>query len=366
MNLLEYEAKALLSRYGIAKPIGALWPEIPDGVCEFFVKAQVPVGKRGKAGGVRYATVGDVEQIVEATVAQQFGGFAVEKIYVEERLEIAKELYLAVATEREMGCHTIIFSSEGGMDIEEVAEDRVLRVSIEPWLGFQPFHGVRLASFLGDAAAGQSLLRTAQALYSLAVDQDAVLVEINPLAVVEGGLVAAGAKVVLDDNARFRHSDWAGYALRGERSPLEESIAATGAVGVEVDPLGDVVAITSGAGLMMATLDLLISTDQKVRAIVDLGGTVLSGSDGLKGVLTAIASARPRVTFLNAFLQTAHCDDFARGLAEAHANCPLEGRIVVRLKGRNGEVGRQSLIHLGFELHEDLRPAIEAVSKHLG
>ncbi|MER8849434.1 ATP-grasp domain-containing protein [Mesorhizobium australicum] len=366
MTLLEYEGKALLSLYGIATPIGTLWPEVPDGVREFMVKAQVPIGKRGKAGGVRLATVGSVEEVIEAIFAQRCGGFAVENIYVEERLEIVKELYLAVAIEREMGCHMIIFSSEGGMDIEEVAEDRVLRVPIEPWLGFQPFHGIRIASFLGDAAAGQRLSRTAQALYSLAVDQDAELIEINPLAVVKGGLVAANAKVVLDDNAGFRHSDWAGYARRGERSPLEDSIAATGAVGIEVDPLGDVVAIISGAGLMMATLDLLVSADQKVRAVIDLGGTVLSGSDGIKDVLTAIAPIRPKLTFLNAFLQTAHCDAFALGLAEAHGKCPLQGRIVIRLKGRNAELGRQSLIPLGFELHEDLRPAIEAVSKQRG
>ncbi|RWK79859.1 MAG: hypothetical protein EOR51_20095 [Mesorhizobium sp.] len=363
MNLLEYQGKALLARHGIATPIGALWPEVPDGPREFMVKVQIPTGKRGKAGGVRYAAIGDVEGIVEVVATQRFGGFAVEQIYVEEYLDIVRELYLAVAVDREMGCYILIFSSEGGTDIEEVAENRVLRVPIDPWLGFQPFHGARIASFLGDADAGQQLSRTAQVLYSLAVNQDAELIEINPLAVVKGGLVAADAKVVLNDNAGFRHSEWAGYERGGERSPLEESIAKTGAVGVEVDPLGDVVAIVSGAGLMMATLDLLVSADQKVRAVIDLAGTVLSGSDGLKNVLSAIAPVRPKVTFLSAFLQTAHCDVFARGLAQAHGKCPLEGRIIVRLKGRNAELGRQSLIPLGFELHEYLRPAIEAVSK---
>ncbi|MER9638550.1 ATP-grasp domain-containing protein [Mesorhizobium sp. M0228] len=366
MKLLEYQGKALLARYGIATPIGALWPEVPDGPREFMVKAQIPSGKRGKAGAVRHAAVGEVEGIVEAMSTQQFGGLAVEKIYVEEYLDIVKELYLAVAVDREMGCHTIIFSSEGGSNIEEVADERILRIPIEPWLGFQPFHGTRLASFLGDAAAGQGLFRTAEALYSLALDQDAELVEINPLALVDGGLVAADAKAVLDDNAHFRHADWAGYARSRERSPLEESIAATGAVGVEVDPQGDVVAITSGAGLMMATLDLLVSAGQRVRAVIDLGGTVLSGSDGLEGVLAATALARPRVTFLNAFLQTAHCDIFARGLAEAHGKCPSGGSIIVRLKGRNAELGRECLAPLGFELHEDLGQAIEAVSKQRG
>lgn len=363
MNLLEVDGKALLSAHGVKVPRGALWPELPSVDGALVIKAQVPTGKRGKAGGVRFARDPEEARVAaEAVLDLSIAGHRVESVYLEEKLAIERELYLAIAIDRDRRSHMLIASRNGGMDIEAVDDAEILRLPIEPLLGFHAFHGARLARFIGgDDTLQSALARTAEALYRMALSLDAELVEINPLAVVGQDVVAADAKVVLDDNARFRQTAWWGAKHSSGHSDLEARIAETGAVGVEVDPAGDLIAIISGAGLMMATLDLLMGAGLKVRAVIDLGGTVLSGGEGLRGVLSAVAPANPRVTFINAFLQTAFCDVFAESLAAAHEGAALPGRVVVRLKGRQAEAGRARLQPLGFEVHEDLRPAIEAL-----
>jgi succinyl-CoA synthetase beta subunit len=297
-------------------------------------------------------------------LGQRLGAHVIASAWIEERLVIEDELYLAVAVDRDSGRHVVIASPFGGIDIEEVAPERVLVLGIDPLLGLRDFHAAQIARFLSPIAHIQPAITDAvRALYRVALDEDAELVEVNPLAVVAGGrLVAADAKVVLDDNARFRHPSWSGFTAPDPRSELEQRIADAGAVGIEVDPDGDVTAIVSGAGLMMATLDLLTEAGLRVRCAIDLGGSVLTGGDGFRRVLAALASARPRITFINAFLQTAFCDAFAEGLVAGHAETPLNGRIVVRLKGRRAEQGRRLLAPLGFEIHEDLRPALGALA----
>ncbi|WP_137389978.1 ATP-grasp domain-containing protein [Rhodoligotrophos defluvii] len=363
MNLLEAEGKALIARHGIAVPRGALWPELPETEGALVVKAQVPTGRRGKAGGIRFAAGHQqAESAAKALLGMEIGGHRANAVYVEERLEILHEHYLAVALDRDRRCHLIIASPKGGMDIEEVDEHHILRLPIDPLLGLRSFHADCVARFLTEDGHDQTpLSELVASLYRAVVAVDAELIEINPLAVTPGGLVAADAKVILDDNARFRHPEWPDSTDRTDRSTFERAAATAGAVGVEVDPEGDTVAVVSGAGLMMATLDLLADAGLKVRAVIDLGGTVLSGADGLQQVLSAVAPLNPRVTFLNAFMQTAFCDVFAEGLAGAHASAPLPGRIVVRLKGRRADVGRARLQPLGFEIHEDLEPAIAAL-----
>lgn len=361
MNLLEVEGKALLAAHGLPVPKGALWPDLPSVKGELVVKAQVPAGKRGKAGGVRFVnSAEEARETAEALLGETVNGHRVDAVYLEERLAIRRELYLAVAVDRDARAHVLIASPKGGVGIEEIDDADMLRLPIDPLLGFRLFHGAQVARFLADDRALQKpLAQAAEALYRVALAEDAELVEVNPLAVVGDRVVAADAKLVLDDNARFRHPAWPAADRNEERSALEARIAEAGAVGVEVDRDGDVVAVVSGAGLMMATLDLLKEAGLKVRAVVDLGGTVLSGGDGLRQVLLAIAPVRPRTIFVNAFLQTAFCDVFAESLAEA---CQTAGPVVVRLKGRRAEAGRERLQSLGIEVHEDFRSAIEALT----
>ena len=368
MDLLEYQGKALFRRHGISVPSGSLWPEEPDFDGSLVVKAQVAAGGRGKAGGIRFATDKREANLIAGDMQNgSLNGRPVQAVYIERRLDIRRELYLALAIDRDRRCLTLLVAAEGGVDVEELPHGGLLRIAIDPLLGLRDFHvAAALRCAAVDDAQQPALAGVVRCLYRLAIEEDAELVEINPLVITaDGDVVAADAKVVLDDNAWFRRKPL-NHELPtshlGARSPLESEIAAAGAVGVEVDPQGELVAVVSGAGLMMATLDLLCEQGLRVRCAVDLGGTVLAGGEVLSRVFEAVGAARPRVTFLNAFMQTALCDEFARMLLDAQQRKPLGGRIVVRLKGRNAEAGRDLLARQGFEVYEDLTPAIRALA----
>jgi succinyl-CoA synthetase beta subunit len=367
MDLLEYQGKQLFRRHGIPVPAGALWPEMPAGVQDFVVKAQVPGGRRGKRGGIRFAdSATAAADAAQALAAQPLDGEPVAGVYLEQRLQIDRETYLAVVVDRDRRCPVLLASPHGGVDVEEAPEDGLLRLPIDPLLGLQPFHVAAVVHRLAAPAAGREPLEQAvRSLYALAIAEDATLAEINPLVFADDGAVyAADAKVSLDDNAAFRRrapGDAAAGAGRSTSS-FEGQVAATGAVGIEIDPAGDVVAVVSGAGLMMATLDILSAAGTRLKGVIDLGGTVLAGGPTLARVLAAVGAADPRSTFVNAYLHTAHCDELARMLAEAQGIAPLHGRVVVRLKGRNGHAGRALLDQHGFEVFEELPAAIAAVT----
>jgi succinyl-CoA synthetase beta subunit len=367
MDLLEYQGKALFRRYGIPVPSGRLWPEQPDCGGALVVKAQVPAGGRGKAGGIGFAADWqEASRIAGDMHGRSLNGRQVQAVYVEQRLDIRRELYLALAVDRDRRCLTLLVAAQGGVDVEELPGGSLARIAIDPLLGLRDFH-VAAALRSAGLEEGQrpALAGVVRSLHRLAIGEDAELVEINPLVITGGGdVIAADAKIVLDDNAAFRRKpldEEVSPAHQTGRSVLEAEIAASGAVGVEVDPHGELVAVVSGAGLMMATLDLLCEQGLPVRCAVDLGGTVLAGGEVLARVFEAVGAAQPRVTFLNAFMQTALCDEFARMLLDAHQRKPLRGRIVVRLKGRNADTGRDLLAQQGFEVYEDLAPAVQAL-----
>ncbi|MFC4352240.1 ATP-grasp domain-containing protein [Fodinicurvata halophila] len=368
MDLLEYQGKALLHRHGIPIPKGALWPDLPGCEGRIVLKAQVASGKRGKRGGIRVLdgpeTAQDAVREMESLI---FDGETVSEVYLEECLDIARELYLAFAVDRDRRCPVLLASPEGGIDVEEAPADALLRLPIDPFLGLREFHIAAAARWLGvGVEAREQLAGVVRSLYSLMISEDAELVEINPLVVTgDGNIVAADAKVSLDDNAAFRRQ-----AITESREPsqtrmsqLEQAVAEAGAVGIEIDPDGDIVAVVSGAGLMMATLDILCQAGLRVRAVVDLGGSVLAGGEVLGRVFQAVVAAGPQATFLNAYMHTALCDELARMLIEAQQIAPLEGQVVVRLKGRNSDAGRSLLADQGFEVFEDLAPAIQALTQ---
>ncbi len=367
MNLLECDGKTLLARHGLKIPNGALWPRLPDHAGQLVVKAQIPSGRRGALGGILFAdTPEQARAQAENLGRQRLGEHHVAAVYVEERLAIARELYLAVALDRDAGCQTVVSSPDGGMSIEEVSSARILKMPIDPLTGPHAFQLAEVARFLADGATDpQAFVPVVETLLRVARAEDTELVEINPLALLpDGRVLAADAKVVLDDNAAFRRSFEPEATLKAvsAQSALERTIGQAGAVGVEVDADGEVIAVVSGAGLMMATLDLLKTAGLRVRCVVDLGGSVLAGGEGLRRVFEAVATASPKVTFLNAFMQTALCDEFARMLAGAQEASPLAGRVVVRLKGRCADTGREILKRQGFEVFEDLAPALDALT----
>ena len=364
MKLLEYQAKGLFARHGIAVPKGAPWPDLPDGVEGYVIKAQIPAGGRGKGGGIHFAeTAAEAGAAAEAMDGATIGEHRVERVYIEQRLDIARELYLAVVIDRDRRCRTIVASPDGGVDVEAVPVERVLKVPVDPLLGLRPFVVSRVVRFLSPPPeAEKALAATVLALHDLAVREDAELAEINPLAVTAAGaVVAADAKVVLDDRARFRHPEWGDLEAPAEGTGFERAVAAAGGVAAEMDPNGDVVAVVSGAGLMMASLDALVDMGARMRCVVDMAGTPFGEAPGLVGVFQAVATLNAKVTFINANFHTALADNVARSMANAYAKAPLGGRIILRLVGRNAEEGRAILTPLGFEAHGDLEAALKAV-----
>ena len=364
MDLLEFDGKRLLAHHGVQIPLGGLWPDRPKTDTKLVVKAQVPAGGRGKQGGIRFAdSWEEAGNIAESLIGSCLGSHHVKHVYIEEKLAIERELYLSVFVDRDKGCLSFLASPEGGVDIEEVARQRILRLPVDPLLGLQHFQARAVARFLDpDGSRTEALTATATRLYHLLLDEDATMVEINPLVITKSdAVVAADCKISLDDNAQARHRDREDFRTPDTRSGFERRIAETGAVGVEINPEGEVLAVISGAGLMMATLDLLAGAGLRVRGVIDLGGTVLAGGDELARVFAAAVETGAEVVFLNAFMQTALCDEFARRLIAAHERVPLQGRVVVRLKGRRSGEGRRLLADHGFEIHEDLRPAIHAL-----
>lgn len=371
MDLLEHQGKALFRRHGIPVPAGALWPELPTEEGEMVVKAQVFEGRRGKRGGICFASSReDARDAARKMTGVRLGVNTVEAVYIEQRLDIAREMYLAIALDRDRGCPVLLASPYGGIDVEETPAGSLLRLPIDPLLGLRDFHVQAAVRGLGGAAGREEVIATiVRALHSLVVAEDALLAEINPLIMTGSGeLRAADAKVTLDDNAAFRRTFTAGdpVAGAGNRTPLEAEIAETGAVGIEIDPDGDMVAVVSGAGLMMATLDILSEAGSRVRAVVDLGGSVLAGGEALSHVFNAVSRFRPRITLVNAYLHTAFTDELARMLVEAQRIAPLTGHTVIRLKGRGGDQGRAILAQEGFEVFEELAPAIAAATKRPG
>lgn len=364
MDLLEYDAKRLLDRRGIPVPRGAVWPALPETAGPVVLKAQVPAGSRAAHGGIRFApNVGRIEDEVRRMLGAKVSGHEVSAVYVEEELALERELYAAVLVDREAGAHALLVSPAGGSAIEREPSTEMRKLVVDPLLGLRPFHTRELARFLDlEGELADRFHEIASSLYAIALEEDATLVEVNPLAVVAGpGLVAVDAKVSLDDNAGFRRDfvpDLGGlFAPEGRARRVAEA----GASWVDVDSQGELVAVVSGAGLLMATVDLLVDGGAAVRAGVDLKWTVLGNEEALERVFSEVAGARPRTIFVNAFLQVGSCARFADSLRSIHRDVGLPGRLVARLQGRRSREGREILSDAGFEVFEELGSAIAAL-----
>lgn len=365
MNLLEHEGKGLFARHGISVPRGVLWPEMPAGLSGFVVKAQMRAGRRGKRGGIRFVDTADAaDAAARQMVGGRLGDDAIEAVYIEERLAISRELYLSVAVDRDSRCRVVLASPHGGVDIEAVPGGEILRMPIDPSIGLAPFVARRIARFLDESGERlDAIAQAVRALYALAVAEDTMLAEINPLVITaDGRIVAADAKLTLDERAGFRHSDWAAFSTPPRGSEIEHALAEAGGAAVEVDPEGDVVGVISGAGLMMATLDLMVAYGIRVRCVIDMGGTPLGGAEGLVPIFRAVAAMQPKVTFINAYFHTALAESFARGVLGAAETAPLPGRVILRLLGRNAAEGQAILAPLGFSAHDGLTEALDAVA----
>ncbi len=367
MKVHEYQAKALMAKFGIPVPKGgvAATPDDAKKVASdlggnVVVKAQVHAGGRGKAGGVK--VVGSPDEAAEFTksilgtqlVTFQTGpeGVPVTSVLVEETMDIVKELYLAMLIEPSTRSIVVIASEAGGMDIEEVAAttpERILRVVVDPTVGLQPYQGRQLAYGMGMAP---ELVRPAAdlmlKLYKLFVQQDCSQAEINPLVVTaDGRVLPVDAKLTIDDDAMFRHKDLAGLRDVGQEDALEAQAHDIGVIYVRLD--GDVGCLVNGAGLAMATMDVVTNVGAKPANFLDVGG----GADEERiraAVSILLSDPNVKRVLVNIFGGILRCDMLARGLVAAYEDTKSTAPLVVRMLGTNAEEGRQVLSESGLNV----------------
>jgi succinyl-CoA synthetase beta subunit len=356
MKLHEYQAKDLLSRFGV--PVPRSGGAVAD-PCHAFeaalnlggravLKAQVHTGGRGKAGGIRMAaTPEEAEALAAAMIGsvlkthQAPQGIRVDRLLVEEPIAVESELYVAIVPDRGSQRHALIVSPMGGMDIEAVAEEHpeaVARELVDPAVGLRPYQ-VRRACFRSGVSREliSALTPIVLSLYDAYASSDADLVEVNPLAVVGGGgLVAADAKVSIDDNALFRHKEFAAYRSDATEDPIEAEAHRRGIQYVRLD--GSVGVMGNGAGLVMATLDEIARAGGRAANFLDVGGG--ARSDAVRACLELILmDPGVRGVLINIFGGITRCDEVARGVLDAIAGMDLRLPIVVRLAGTRAAEG---------------------------
>lgn len=375
MKLLEYEAKEYFRRHGISTPQGRMVTtprEARDYTAELgkpvVIKAQLPVGGRGKAGGVRFAdTPEEAAEVADALLGMRIKGLTVEKLYVEEKLRIVNEIYLGVTVDRRNKAYVVLASSEGGMDIEEVAAktpERIVRHLVDPVHGLRSYHGNLVAKRLG--YGGRKMLQFAavvESLYELALEMDAELTEINPLAEVEDGFTAADARLNVDNNALFRHRELEERLLESYQSELTEremKARSKGLTYVELD--GNIGIIGNGAGLTMATLDTVMLYGGRAANFLDLGGGAAPEriDEAAKFVL---GDERTKTLLVNVLGGITRCDHIAEGVVAARREVAVEKPIVVRMMGTNEEEGRKILKEAGIETLGSMEEAAELAVK---
>jgi succinyl-CoA synthetase beta subunit len=368
MNIHEYQAKQLLGKFGVTVPRGKVAFTADEAVHAakelggpiWVVKAQIHAGGRGKGGGVKIAdSMKKVEQISAEILGMQLvthqtgpQGKEVKRLYIEEGCDIAREMYLGLLIDRATSRVTIIASTEGGMDIEEVAAntpEKIQSVVIDPAIGLQPFHARKLAFGLGlESGQIKSAVKFLSAMYRSFIELDASMVEINPLVVKgDGGLIALDAKMNFDSNALYRHSDVAELRDEDEEDPAEIEASKHELNYIKLD--GSIGCMVNGAGLAMATMDIIQLYGSSPANFLDVGGgataervtaafKIILSDDNVKGIL------------VNIFGGIMRCDVIAEGIVASAKEVDLDVPLVVRLEGTNVDKGKKILADSGLPI----------------
>ncbi|HLB81065.1 MAG TPA: ADP-forming succinate--CoA ligase subunit beta [Dongiaceae bacterium] len=381
MNIHEYQAKGLMAKYGVAVPRGAVAYTAAEaeaaaldlGGPVWVVKAQIHAGGRGKAGGVKLAkSVAEVRELASKMLGQilvthQTGpaGKEVKRVYVEEGCDIRRELYLGMLIDRASARVTCMASTEGGTEIEEVAArtpEKILKVGIDPATGIMPHHARRIAYGLGlDGPQVAAAVKFITAMYATFVDLDASMVEINPLVVTgAGAVVALDAKLGFDDNALYRHKDVADLRDEDEEDPAELEAARHGLNYIKLD--GNIGCMVNGAGLAMATMDIIKLYGGAPANFLDVGGGATR--ERVAAAFKLILSD-PNVEgiLVNIFGGIMRCDVIAEGVVAAAREISLHVPLVVRLEGTNVDLGKKILrdSRLPIRSADDLADAAEKI-----
>lgn len=353
MKIHEYQAKQVLAGYGVPVPEGKVCSNPKDALsfaeqigAPVVVKAQVHVGGRGKAGGIKVAKDSpEAESIASAMLGSELKGLTVERVLVERAINIDQEYYLGITIDRNMQKNVVMVSASGGVDIEEVAAttpEKIAKLHIDPSRGLMDF---QIRKLIFDAGLPRSIINQAtrflRALYTAYIDTDASLAEINPLVLTkEGEVIAADAKINIDDNALFRHPEFNKYTEESEEDPIEAEAHKRGIQYVRLD--GHIGIIGNGAGLVMATLDEVKRAGGSAANFLDIGGG--AQAELVRNALEVVLmDPKVRGVFFNVFGGITRCDEVAKGILEATSTMEINVPIVARLTGTMAEAGQKLL-----------------------
>jgi succinyl-CoA synthetase beta subunit len=353
MDLLEYQGKQLFARHGVPVSPGAPATTVDEALAAadeigypVVVKAQVLIGGRGKAGGIKLAANREeAEQHAEAILGMDIRGHTVQELWIEKASDIAAEYYASFVFDRAAKKTLVMLSTHGGVDIEEVAEsnpEAIARVHVDALLGFQDFHARELAFAAGvDADVVRPIGALLAKLYEAYAGEEAVLVEVNPLIVTPDREVRAlDAKVTLDDNALFRHADNAALRNPSAEDPQEQMAKERGLTYVKLD--GNIGILGNGAGLVMSTLDVVAQAGGRPANFLDAGGGA-KAEEITQAVEVILSNPAVTAVLFNIFGGITRCDEVARGLITAFEQVKPSVPFVVRLDGTNDEEGRRLL-----------------------
>jgi len=376
LRLYEYEGKEIFKRYGIKVPTGVVISTI-DEVEEAInrvglpaaIKAQVLVGARGKAGGIKIVNnIDEAKEAVKSIFEKGVRGVIPRKILIEQAVSILKELYLSITVDRAKRKYVILASTEGGIDIEEIAAKKpetIVKIYIDPLVGLLDYQ-VRYIAYnltklgLKENTAREMSLMT-KSLYKIMLDYDADLVEINPLALLKTGeLVALDSKIIIDDNALYKHPDLLESLSKDTRDFTKAEIIARkfGFSYVELD--GNVGVIANGAGLTMATMDMIAYYGGKPACFLDIGGG--ANRDRVKeAIKLLLTNPKVKVIFMNIYGGITRCDEVAIGAVEALKETGIRKPLVIRMVGTREEEGRRILIENNIEPYTDDEEAAKRV-----
>jgi succinyl-CoA synthetase beta subunit len=366
MKLFEYTGKELFKKYNIAVPNGKLVNNEKDfsGLkFPFVMKAQVPIGGRGKAGGIKSAeNLEEAKENFSKIMGMDIKGYTVKKVYVEEKVAIKKELYLSIMLDRTERMPLIMISNEGGMDIESVSDDKIFKEWVNPLIGIQPFNIRNVISKLNlENEEAKEVSKIIKNIYKMFREYDCELVEINPLIIkTDISAMALDSKVIINDDALFRHPDI--VAEHVELTPIEKDAREKGITFIQLD--GNIGVIANGAGLTMATLDALTYFNGKGGVFLDLGGT--DDPEKVKQAFELMKKAKPKVIFLNLFGGITKCDTVAKGVKAVITKEGIDCPVITRIKGMNENIAKDILKDAGLITATTLEDAAKKSSDIAG
>lgn len=375
MKLFEYEAKIILAKYGIATPQGGLATNGDQAYKiasklkpPVAIKAQVLVAGRGKAGGIVFVNSGEeAEKAATRLLNMEIKGIPVKSVWIEEKIQVGRELYFGITTDRYKQSYVAVASAVGGVEIEDVAAktpEKVIKATINPQLGFRPFQARQIARRMGYKSNQMlELGGILERLYAVGMDYDAELVEMNPLVETVGGkFMAADARIIIDDNSLFRHQEYKKKMLEGESELTAQELEALRNDLAYVKLDGNIGVIGNGAGLVMATLDTIQYYGGRPANFLDVGGGAPSEKTAV-ALKIVLSDPKVKALFINILGGITRCDEVARGILEAKEKAGVNRPMVIRLVGTNEQEGKRILTEAGIHVMDSMEEAAQQAVK---